>query len=87
MNAVYGNAARLCSVARQKKRDAQEVKKCGGLPRVNVPMCEREGRRKVHGRPRLLYVDEEVALEDVLPFFVLLGLFVRLVLKAKAWSS
>jgi len=28
MNAVYGNAARLCSVARQKKRDAQEAKNC-----------------------------------------------------------
>ena len=30
--------------------------------------------------PRLLHVDEEVALEDVLPFFVLLGLFVRFIL-------
>jgi len=30
--------------------------------------------------PRLLHVDEEVSLEDVLPFLVLLGLFVRFVL-------
>jgi len=29
---------------------------------------------------RLLHIDEEVAFEDVLPFLVLLGLFVRLVL-------
>ena len=29
LNAVYVNAARLCSVARHKKRDAQEVKNVG----------------------------------------------------------
>jgi len=36
MNAVYGNAARLRSVARQRKRDAQEVKHVG-LPKM--PKC------------------------------------------------
>lgn len=36
--------------------------------------------KNVTNVPRLLHVDEEVALEDVLPFLVLLGLFVRFVL-------
>ena len=35
---------------------------------------------RIHGRPRLLHVDEEVALEDVLSFLVLLGLLIRLIL-------
>jgi hypothetical protein len=39
------------------------------------------GAENATGRPpRLLHVDEEVAFEDVLPFLVLLGLFVRFVL-------
>ena len=47
-----------------------------------------EGRPpKVHGRSRLLHVDEEVALEDVLPFLVLLGLFIRLVLQSKTHGA
>jgi len=71
--------------ARQKKRDAQEVKNVG-LPRM--PKCAStvwtagaRGRRKMQRTcPRLLHVDEEVTLEDVLPFLVLLGLFVRFVI-------
>jgi hypothetical protein len=41
----------------------------------------RGAKKNATGRtPRLLYVDEEVALEDVLPFLVLLGLIVRFIL-------
>jgi hypothetical protein len=36
-----------------------------------------------NGHSRLLHIDEEVALEDVLPFLVLLGLFVRFVLPTR----
>jgi len=51
----------------------------------NKPGCGPQGwgaenARTRRGRTRLLHVDEEVALEDVLPFLVLLGLFVRLVI-------
>ena len=61
--------------------------KCG-LPKMPMCVCmcvDRGGERppKVHGRPRLLHVDEEVALEDVFPFLVLLGLFIRLILQSK----
>jgi hypothetical protein len=58
-----------------------------GLPRM--PKCAStvqcgplalEGAENATYVLRLLHVDEEVALEDVLPFLVLLGLFVRFVL-------
>jgi hypothetical protein len=44
---------------------------------------DREGRRRfarMLRSTRLLHIDEEVALQNVFPFFVLLGLLVRLVL-------
>lgn len=57
------------------------AKECRSVP-VQYSMDRwRSGRRKMQRTsPRLLHVDEEVALKDVLPFLVLLGLFVRLVL-------
>jgi hypothetical protein len=77
--------------ARQKKRDAQEVKNAG-LPRM--PKCAStvwtagaRGAKSATDVPRLLHVDEEVALEDVLPFLVLLGLFVRFVLLTRERGS
>ena len=50
------------------------------------PRCGPRGAPQVARMPRstrLLHIDEEVALQNVLPFFVLLGLFVRLVLRTK----
>lgn len=47
------------------------------------PRCGPRGAPQVERMPRLtrlLHIDEEVALQNVLPFFVLLGLFVRLVI-------
>jgi hypothetical protein len=53
---------------------------CRSVPVQYGPLAL-EGAEKCNGRaPDLLHVDEEVALEDVLPFLVLLGLFVRFVL-------
>jgi hypothetical protein len=54
-----------------------------GLPRV---MCRCATARDAGSArtSRLLHIDEEVALENVLPFFVLLGLFIRLVLASKS---
>jgi hypothetical protein len=83
MNAVYGVGARLCSVARQTNKNALPRRSEVWLP--NKPRCGPQGwgaenARTRRGRTRLLHVDEEVALEDVLPFLVLLGLFVRFVL-------
>ena len=87
MNAVYGKCGvRLFSVARQKKRDAQEVKNAG-LPKIAEVLPVQYGPLGARGAEscnrtslRLLHVDKEVSFEDVLPFLVLLGLFVRLVL-------
>jgi len=64
----------------KKKRDTREVQKCGCQKSRGV---DREGRRRLRAwqsSTRLLHIDEEVALQNVLPFLVLLGLFVRLVL-------
>jgi hypothetical protein len=59
-----------------------------GLPRMPKfastvqygPLALGGAESAAKGVPRLLHVDEEVALEDILPFLVLLGLLVRLVL-------
>jgi hypothetical protein len=78
------DAARLCSVARQKKRDALEVK---NVVAKNADESTRERAPKNARASQLLHIDEEVALEDVLPFFVLLGLFIRFLLQHQARGS
>ena len=81
MNAIYGMAARLCSVARQVKKNAIPGRSEVWLPKM--PKCGPRGAPQVARMlrsTRLLHIDEEVALQNVLAFFVLLGLFVRLVL-------
>lgn len=87
MNAVYGNAARLMFRRTSEKTRCPGGQKCGVCQRM--PKCARTvqygplalGAPKMQRTsPRLLHVDEEVALEDVLPFLVFLGLFVGFVL-------
>lgn len=54
------------------------------LPKT--PMCGPRGAPKMARTlctTCLLHIDEEVALQDILPFFVLLGLFIRFVLRPK----
>jgi hypothetical protein len=52
MNAVYGKCgARLFSVARQKKRDAQEVKNAG-LPKI-AEVCQYSMDRLALGAPKV----------------------------------
>lgn len=91
-NAVYGDPVRLWLLFRRtsKKTRYPGGRKCG-LPKNadgSVPMCvcvwTARGAPRIDRHPRLLHVDEEIALEDVLPFLVLLGLFVRLVLQPNA---
>lgn len=64
-----------------RKTRYQGGQECGCQKR----RCEgREGRRKWRARcvrPCLLHIDEEVAFQDILSFFVLLGLFIRFVLQ------
>jgi hypothetical protein len=87
MNAVYGNAARLMFRRTSEKTRCPGGQKCGVCQRM-PEVCQYSTVWTVGARgagnaaevPRLLHVDEEVALEDVLPFLVLLGLFVRFVL-------
>jgi len=64
---------------RSKMRFAKECRwECAC---VCVCVCRTaRGAPRIHRHPRLLHVDEEVALEDVLPLLVLLGLFIRLVI-------
>jgi len=86
MNAVYGNAARLMFRRTSEKTRCPGGQKCGVCQRM-PEVCQYSTVWTVGARgagnaaevPRLLHVDEEVALEDVLPFLVLLGLFVRFV--------
>jgi hypothetical protein len=69
---------------RSKMQGCQRLPKCAST----VWTGWRSGRRKLQSDVlRLLYVDEEVAFEDVFPFFVLLGLFVRLVLLTQERGS
>lgn len=71
------------SHVRGGKMRYQGGQKCGCQKSRGV---DREGAPQVARMPRstrLLHIDEEVALQNVLPFFVLLGLFVRLVLRTK----
>lgn len=73
--------------SRKKKRDTREVRSVVAKKSRSV---DREGRRRLRAcwsSTRLLDIDEEVALQDVLPFLVLLGLFVRLVLRTKGRGS
>jgi hypothetical protein len=86
MNAVYGNAARLMFRRTSEKTRCPGGQKCGVAN--NAEVCQystvwtagARGAENARDVPRLLHVDEEVALEDVFPFLVFLGLFVRFVL-------
>ena len=75
------------SHVREKKTRYQGGQKCGCQKSRSV---DREGRRRLRAcwsSTPLLDIDEEVALQNVLPFLVLLGLFVRLVLRTKGRGS
>ncbi len=93
MNAVYGNAARgYVPSCTSKKTRCPGGQKCGIAK--NAEVCQysvwtagARGAENAMDVPRLLHVDEEVALEDVLPFLVLLGLFVRFVLLTRERGS
>jgi hypothetical protein len=77
---------RSCSVARHRKTRHQGGQKCGSRKRRNMV---REGVPKLArtlGATCLLNIDKEVALQDILSFFVLLGLFVRFILPPKGRS-
>ena len=90
MNAVYGNAARGYVPSHVRKNAMprrSKMRGCQRMPKCASEVCQYSygplalGAPKMQGTcPRLLHVDEEVALEDVLPFLVLLRLFVRFVL-------
>ncbi len=58
---------------------------CQGCQSVPVPYGPQAlgGAENRNEHPRLLHIDKEVALEDVLPFLVPLGLFVRFVLPTR----